>query len=128
MKKLKTITELRRENLESLRNERQLNVSQFSKVLGVRHGQLYQLIGNLPRKAIGSVLARKFEKTLELPAGWLDQDRSKAVSRTAASLFGPDARDFLGSLPLDTLKTLNELVEQVYVERIKHKKRVSRRL
>jgi len=73
---MKSVYEIRRENLRTLQNERGGPTS-LSKKLGHANGSyVAQLIGPRPSREISEKVARESEKKLNLPIGWLDTEQN----------------------------------------------------
>lgn len=69
------IKEIRRENLRLLAKEKG-GQARLAEMLGMSLSYLGQIIGKNPVKGIGDAIARRVEKELELPHGWMDQAHS----------------------------------------------------
>ena len=84
-----TVYEVRMVNLRHLRDglpgDERGKQRGMAEKLGMSESQLSQLIGKSPSKPIGDRLARKIEKKLGLPAGFLDSFNSD-ISRDAAEV------------------------------------------
>lgn len=70
------VLEIRRDNLRKLGEEHR-GFKKLSQMLGVSPSRLTQLAGPNPSRGVSEPVAREFEKTLNLPAGWMDADRRK---------------------------------------------------
>lgn len=69
------IKEIRRENLRLLAKDKG-GQARLAELLGMSLSYLGQIIGKNPVKGIGDAIARRVEKELELPHGWMDQAHS----------------------------------------------------
>ena len=73
---MKSVYELRRDNLRKLQVEWGGPTS-LAKKLGHSNGSyIAQLIGPHPSREISEKVAREIESKLQLPVGWLDQERA----------------------------------------------------
>lgn len=75
--------------------------------LGISESQLSQYIGKNPSKRIGQEVARRVERELKLPDGWMDKefpDLSNVVLRIARDMQALDA---------DALRLVSEFVKRL---------------
>ncbi len=69
---MRSIKEIRRENLRELAKKAG-GLMAMSKLIGQgNHSYVYHIAGKTPIKEIGDSLARRIEKKLSLPINWLD--------------------------------------------------------
>lgn len=71
---LKSISQVRLENVEKLMKDRNIKNQQFADTADINSAQLSQYFSG--RKIIGDTVAERIEKNFELPRYWLDQNRS----------------------------------------------------
>lgn len=69
---MKTISEIRRENLRLIMNSRPQAKKDFAGDLEISPSQLTHIVGANPKRNIGDDLAREIEARLYLEIGWLD--------------------------------------------------------
>lgn len=70
--RMKTIAEIRRENLRSFMNSKVQSKKDFAEDLEISPSQLSHIVGENYKRNIGDDLARDIERRLELDIGWLD--------------------------------------------------------
>ena len=66
------VHDIRANNLKHLRGFHRGGQREMATKLGMSEAQLSQYIGKTRHKSMGSRLARKIERRLKLPHGWLD--------------------------------------------------------
>lgn len=72
---MKTIEEIRRDNLLKLIEDSGVGITKFSEHLGRSQSQISNLKNSV--REIGSELAREIERALNLERGWMDNDHTK---------------------------------------------------
>lgn len=77
---MRTIKEIRRENLRYLLNSRYGGVAnRLATAADIHQNQISRVLADGPsRRDLGSVLARSIEKAAGLEPGWLDQEHAAA--------------------------------------------------
>lgn len=78
------VYEIRARNLKHLRGDKRGGQRDMAVKLGMSEAQLSQYIGKTRQKTIGSALARKIERRLKLPRGWLDNRDGDLTEEGAA--------------------------------------------
>lgn len=71
---LKSISQVRLENVERLMQSTGLSRKDFSEKSNIAYAQFGQYFGNIPQKNIGDNIARRIETAFELDQFWLDQN------------------------------------------------------
>ena len=80
------IKEIRRQQLRKLVSEHE-GMNALARKLGLKKGAyISQLLTNPPLRDISEKTARKWEKALRLPEGWLDRAPPAAVSNNGSTL------------------------------------------
>ncbi|WP_413722662.1 LexA family protein [Sodalis sp. RH24] len=87
---MKTIDEIRRENVRKLRDSSGGNTS-FSSMIDREPTQISRIIGKNPTKKIGDDLARHVEDCFNLPTGWLDQEHQNTNITNKIDVVGTEA-------------------------------------
>lgn len=76
---LKSISEVRATNVQSIIDNHGLSRTDFAEKSGITYSQLGQYFGQNPSKVIGDNVARRIEKAFELEKFWLDQNWQNPV-------------------------------------------------
>ena len=72
---MKTVTDIRHENLTYLLNNDVSSIQEMSEKVGKSHSYVSQL--KIKAKNIGDKIAREFEVAFDKPHGWMDADHTK---------------------------------------------------
>ena len=116
------IAEIRRRNLRRLVNDHE-GMNNLARKLGLTKGAyISQLLSNPPLRQISEKTARKWEKQLRLPEGWLDATKSTPASGLDHGLLERVITEVLSAL--DTAKIqlkpakLAELIVMQYTDAV----------
>lgn len=105
---MKTIREIRRDNVRYLRDQSGGN-SLFAKKINREATQTSRILGNNPTKNIGEDLARHIERCFDLPEGWLDQAGQNTEENDSFEL-APESKRFryVPIIPWEKVSEWNE--------------------
>lgn len=85
---LKSISQIRLENVERLMQSTGLNRKDFSEKSKIAYPQFGQYFANNPQKIIGDSIARRIETAFELEEFWLDQNWGDKINTGNVSIGG----------------------------------------
>ncbi|OTG94638.1 LexA family transcriptional regulator [Acinetobacter sp. ANC 3832] len=99
MNELKTIHEIRLENVRKLMKESGLNRTEFAEKIEMSYNLFSQYIGKKPTKNIGDDTADKIEKAFNKPKGYLDQSSIDTTGSVEIKTFDIEAFKKLYNIP-----------------------------